>query len=211
MQKAEVAKQRVSVFAGSPRLNTNNPENQPRKVSVVSFLGKKPLTPNTNYVSAQSNAIRRKLKTATLLSVLFASNYILCYLLDVLYYALPVVYFTNIKQAINWMTQCNPTSSLYLRFWYYYSVALSSLLNALIHLAVNDIVKDHIAQVVNFSQKWWGRRRGGGSHATGGSGTTGADNGRHVTLSVVGRQRSPLETYNVSTTRTNLDVTKAVV
>ena len=116
-------------------------------------------------------------------------------------------------QAINWITRCNPTTSLYLRFWYYYSVALSSLLNALIHLAVNDIVKDHIAQVVNFAKRWWGRRRGGGS-ATGGSATAG-DQGKHVTLSVVGgRQKNPLEskleTYNVSTTRTNLDVIKDV-
>ena len=94
---------------------------------------------------------------------MFAVNYILCYVMDVLYYALPVVHFENIRAAIEWITGCNPTASLYLRFWYYYSVTLSSLVNAVIHLAVNEIVRENARMVAGFVRE----KCGGGVQVTG--------------------------------------------
>ena len=95
-------------------------------------------------MSNNTRTSQRKFRTASRISILFALNFTLCYFLDALYYALPSIHFQNLSEAVNWMTGCNATRSLYLRFWYYYSVGLSSLLNAVIHLAVNEIVHDHL-------------------------------------------------------------------
>jgi len=137
MQKAAESQQR------STSMQSNKSRSFNRKISMM-LIAKRPRG-NHQSEKAVHTAIERKLKTATRLSLMFALNYILCYILDVMYYALPGLrLFHNISEALKWLTGCDATLEVYLRFWYYYSVALSSLINALIHLVVNDIVKDHM-------------------------------------------------------------------
>ena len=106
-----------------------------------------------NSTQIKKTLTERKLQRATLLAILFAVNFIMCYSFHMLYYALPAFFFENISTAMEWLTNCNATTSLYLRFWYYYAASLSSLLNALIHLAVNDVVRDNITAITTLTRE----------------------------------------------------------